>query len=160
MRKYKSQPFRLIKIKNIAFSFLVDTDCKYNLLTPCFVDFFSEEYPPSYETIEFHARLNLNFPTQEAPIKTPLYLFEEVFQKRKGIKRIKCKDGINRGCESVICNFEYNGKAYSELFYIDQSLCSHCTSKEKMFSGILGTAFLKKHKWIIDFENLEIYNSK
>ena len=156
MEKFKAQPMILIQVKGIGFTFLVDTSCKYNLLAPCLVDFFHEEYPASQERIKSHEWLNLNFTSPEAPIKTPLYLFREVFQKREGIKKVRCKNGVIMGCESTILKFEYNGKTYSELFYIDQSLCPYCTSKEKMFSGVLGTNFLKKHKWIIDFNKLEI----
>ena len=156
MEKFKAQPIILIQVKGMGFTFLVDTSYKYNLLTSCFVDFFHEEYPASREKIEFHERLNLHFPSTENPIKTPLYLFRDVFQKREGVKRIKCKNGAIMGYESTIFNFEYNGKAYSELFYIDLNLCSYYTSQEKMFSGVLGTNFLKKHKWIIDFNKLEI----
>ncbi|WP_320974158.1 hypothetical protein [Dysgonomonas capnocytophagoides] len=153
MEKFKDQPIILIQVKGMGFSVLVDTSYRYNLLAPYFIDFFHEKHPASPKTIEFHEWLNFNFPTQEAPIKTSLYLFEDIFQKQEGIKRIKCKDNISRGCESVIFNYEYNGKAYSELFYIDQSLCSYNVSK---ISGILGTNFLKKHKWIIDFNKQEI----
>lgn len=156
MEKFKDQPIILIQVKGMGFTFLVDTSYKYNLLTSCFVDFFHEEYPASPEWIESHEWLNSHFPTSEDPIKTPPYLFRDVFQKREGIKRIKCKNGAIMGCESTIFNFECNGKVYSELFYIDPSLCSYCNSKEKMFSGVLGTNFLKKHKWIIDFNKLEI----
>lgn len=140
----------------MGFTFLVDTSSKYNLLAPCFMDFFHEEYPASPETVESHEWLNLNFPTPEDPIKTPLYLFTDVFKRKQGIRKIKCKDGINRGCGSATLKFEHNGKTYSELFYIDQSLCSHCTPKSQI-SGILGTGFLKKHKWIIDFDKQTIY---
>ena len=156
MEKFKAQPDILIQVKGMGFTFLVDTSYKYNLLTSCFVDFFHEEYPASPERIEFHERLNLNFPTTENPIKIPLYLFQDIFQKREGIKRVKCKNGAIMGCKSTIFNFEYNGKAYSELFYIDPSLCFYCPSKQNMFAGVLGTNFLKKHKWIIDFNKLEI----
>lgn len=156
MEEFKAQPDIFIQVKGMGFTFLLDTSYKYNLLTSCFVDFFHEEYPPSQERIEFHKRLKSHFSTTDSPIEIPLYLFRDVFQKREGIKRIKCKNGAIMGCESTIFNFECNGKAYSELFYIDLSLCSYCTSKEKIFSGVLGTNFLKKHKWIIDFNKLEI----
>lgn len=155
MKKFKNQPDILIQVKDIGFTFSVDTSYKYNLLAPCFVDFFQEEYPASQERIESHEWLNLNFPTPENPIKTPLYLFGDVFQRREGTKRIKCKNGTIMGCKSIIFNFEYNEKAYSELFYIDSSLCSYCTAKHKI-AGILGTNFLKEHKWIIDFNKLEL----
>lgn len=154
MERIKNQPNILIQVKGIGFTFLVDTSYKYNLLTPCFIDFFHEKHPPSPKMIESHEWLNLNFPTPEKPIKTPLYLFREVFQKREGIKKVRCKNGVIMGCESTILKFEYNGKPYSELFYIDQSLCSYCTIKKNKFSGVLGTNFLKKHKWIIDFNKL------
>ena len=146
MKTFKDQSSILIQVKSMGFTFLVDASCKYNLVTPCFVDFFHEEYPPSLETIESHKWLNLNYPTPKEPIQTSLYLFTDVFQRKKGIKKIKCKDGINRGCESVSLKFEYDGKSYSKLFYIDQSLCSYCVPKNKI-SGILGAGFLRKHKW-------------
>lgn len=135
MEKFKNQTIIFIQVKGIGFTFLVDISSKYNSLTPCFTDFFYEEYPSSQQTTAFHDWANLNFPTSEEPIQTPLYLFTNVFQKKEGIKKIKCKDGINRGCEQVILKFEYDGKSYSELFYIAPSLCSYCTSKSKMFRG-------------------------
>ena len=104
MEKFKDQPIILIQVKGMGFSVLVDTSYRYNLLAPYFIDFFHEKHPASPKTIEFHEWLNFNFPTQEAPIKTSLYLFEDIFQKQEGIKRIKCKDNISRGCESVIFN--------------------------------------------------------
>ena len=152
MEKFKSQPHILIQVKGVGFTFLVDTSCKYNLVTPCFVDFFHEEYPPSQERLEYIERVNSHLP-EEHPMRMPLYNFVDVFHRGKGVKKIKCKDGINRGCESITLEFVCNGKSYSELFYIDQSLCSFCTPKNQL-SGLLGTEFLKRHKWIIDFNNL------
>lgn len=158
MKDFEDQPLIFIQVNKIGFVFLVDTSCKYNLLTPCFVDFFFEEYPPSSKRIELYESLNSNFPTSEKPIHSPMYLYEGTLKRLQGIKKMKCKDGINRGCESATLAFEYKGKTYTELFYIDQSLCSFCTSRSKMFSGVLGTRFLKKHKWNIDFNKFEINN--
>lgn len=155
MEIFKNQPKIFIQVKGIGASFLVDTSYRYNLLAPCFVDFFREEYPPSQERIESHEKLNLIFPTSEKHTQTHPYLFTDVFKRKEGVGKIKCKDGINRGCESVTLKFEHDEKSYSGLFYIDQSLCSYCTPKNKV-AGILGTDFLKKHKWIIDFNKLEI----
>lgn len=45
-------------------------------------------------------------------------------------------------------------KAYSKLFYIDPSLCFYCTSKNKIFAGVLGINFLKRHKWTIDLKKI------
>lgn len=136
-----------IQVEGIGFTFGVDTMSKYNFVSPCFVDFFHEEYLPSQEKLESS---QIKIPTSEDPISTPLYLFTDVFKREKGIKKIRCKDGENKGCESVTLKFECDGKRYSELFYIDQSLCKFCTPKNRI-SGILGIDFLKKHKWCIDF---------
>ena len=152
MEKFKAQPTILIQVKGIGFTFLVDTSCKYNLLTPCFEDFFCEYCYLSLEGTEFYNLLNNN---PEIPIKGILEVFTGVIKKKEGIKKVKCKNGVTMGCKSTILKFEYNGKTYSELFYIDSSLCSYCTPKKK-FYGVLGTNFLKKHKWIIDFNKLEI----
>ena len=59
------------------------------------------------------------------------------------------------GCESIKVKFQYEGKDCSETFYIDQSLCTYCKTKEKV-GGILGIHFLKKHKFVIDFNKQEI----
>lgn len=155
MERFKKRPTIFIQVKGMGFTFLIDTSSEYNLLTPCLTDFFYEEYPPSQQKIELHDWINSNFPIPEEPIQTPLYLFADVFQRKESIKKIKCKDGINRGCELVALKFEHDNKSYSELFYIDHSLCSYCTSKNKI-AGILGTNFLKRHKWVIDFKNQEI----
>lgn len=153
MDRFKKHPTIFIQVKGIGFIFLIDTSSKYNLLAPCFADFFYEKYPSSRERMEYDW-VNPN-PTQEEPIQTPLYLFTDVFQRKEGIEKIKCKDGINRGCEQIVLKFEHDNKSYSESFYIDHSLCSYCNSKNKV-AGILGINFLKKHKWSIDFKRLEI----
>ena len=87
MENFKNQAIVFIQVKGIGFTFSVDTMSKHNLVSPCFVDFVHEENPPSQERLEFHEKLNLNFPTLEVPIQTSLYLFEDVFKKRKGIKK-------------------------------------------------------------------------
>ena len=156
MEKFKNRLVIFIQVKGMGFTFLIDTSSKYNLLAPCFADFFYEEYPSSRERMECDDWVNPN-PTQEESKQAPLYLFTDVFHRKGGIKKIKCKDGINRGCEQVILKFEHDSKSYSELFYVDHSLCSYCTSKNKI-AGILGINFLKKHKWVIDFSKLELRN--
>lgn len=154
-----------IQVKGIGFTFLIDKKIKYSMISPTFLNFFKEKYPPTEEEYQAN-QMAVEKIMRESKDAFPIlpenlkqYFFKDVY-KITGCKVVRCSNNKLRKCKSIIFNFEYNGKAYSELFYIDQSLCSHCTSKEKMFSGILGTAFLKKHKWIIDFENLEIYNSK
>lgn len=155
MERFKNHPTIFIQVKGMGFTFLIDTSSRYNLLAPCFADFFYEEYPSSREKMECDDWVNPNLPTQEKQMQAPLYLFVDVFQRKEGIKKIKCKDGISRGCEQVVLKFEHDNKSYSELFYVDHSLCSYCTSKNKI-SGILGINFLKKHKWTIDFSKLEL----
>lgn len=82
-------------------------------------------------------------------------LFSDVVQRQNDIKRIRCKNGIMAGCESIRVKFQYESKDYSETFYIDQSLCTYCKTKDKV-GGILGIHFLKKHKFVIDFNKQEI----
>lgn len=49
------------------------------------------------------------------------------------------------GCESIRLKFKYDEKNYSAIFYIDQSLCARCKSKNND-TGILGANFIKKAK--------------
>lgn len=139
MNKFKNRPEVLSHVKSVGFNFLLDTSIKYNLLAHCYVDFFTIE--PSSDTDECFAGI-------------PIPSLDDVFE-HIGNKKIRCKDGINRVLDMVKFNFDYEDRAYSEIFYIDSSICTSFTKKMHA-SGILGTDFLKKHKFTIDFNNMTI----
>ncbi|WP_068690313.1 hypothetical protein [Culturomica massiliensis] len=143
----------LINISNLHFTFLLNSKIKHNLISPFFLSFFKEKYPPTEEGYQAN-QMAVEKIIRESGEAFPIfpenlkhYFFKDVY-KKAGCKVVKCSNNKLRKCKSVIFNFEYNGRAYSELFYIDQSLYS-CSS-------ILRSRFLKKHKWIIDFNKLEI----
>lgn len=152
--KFKDRPTICIQVNGIGFVFLLDTSIKYNLLDPCFVEFFYEEYPTSEEEYETNQKKVEEFYRQNPPF-TPLhdnlkhFFFKGVYEK-VGEKRIRCKDGVSRITEIVQFNFEYENKHYYELFCIDNSLCTYFMPKNKV-AGILGYDFLKKYKWDINF---------
>lgn len=149
MEKFKDYPTILITVKGIGFDFLLDTSCKHNLCTPCFADYFNADPFVSLHLVEEKE-------TDESLSTEPYQpLFSDVVQRQNDIKKIRCKNGIMAGCESIKVKFQYEGKDCSETFYIDQSLCTYCKTKEKV-GGILGIHFLKKHKFVIDFNKQEI----
>ena len=149
MEKSKDYPTILITIKGMGFVFLLDTSCKHNLCTPCFADFFQCGSPCALPLVEEKE-------TDDSLSTEPYQpFFGDVVQRQNNIKRIRCKNGVMAGCESIKVKFQYEGKDCSETFYIDQSLCIYCKTKDKA-GGILGIHFLKKHKFIINFNTLEI----
>ncbi|MCL2561934.1 MAG: hypothetical protein FWE10_06415 [Rikenellaceae bacterium] len=121
-----------------GFTFLIDTSVRHNLIDPCFFEeWINSALIPAIENSECII--------EHYPVFPPPH-------EKKGIKRIVCKDGIKRVCETVKLDFTIDERKYSELFAIDPSMCQYFNSrKSKQIAGILGNDFLKKYKWILDY---------
>lgn len=151
----------LVQVKRMNFSFLIDTSIKYNLMEPCFLELFHEEYPPlplpllveRQRIVDEYKKLSDDaFPI--LPNGMPDYLFLGVYNE-VGTRKIRCKDGVSRLTKTVQFNFDIKDESYSELFCIDKSLCTYFTKKNQVVA-ILGTEFLSRHGWIVDFKNKTI----
>lgn len=116
-----------ITVKNIGFTIFHDMARVQHLINPAFLSFFHEDYPPTEE--EYNANQNAveefmknsknAFPVLPPPLK--MYYFKGVYTIT-GHGVAKCSDNKLRWCRTVHFAFEYNGKLYNELFYIDKSL--------------------------------------
>jgi hypothetical protein len=131
---------------NCRFPLVIDTSVRHNLLDPCFFEEWID-YTPA-PAISDNPR-SLKFYAEPAPPP----------HENTGTKRVTCKDGVMRVCRMTKIDFPVtNGKDFSEdcseLFAIDPSLCGFFNLKnEKVAAGVLGTDFLKKHKWVLDFSD-------
>lgn len=143
MVKFSKIPDILIEVNGIGFTFLLDTGCRHNLLTPCFNDLI----------IDFHC-LGKEPESKEFGLTYPTLNLSNNLKKMDR-KKVVCRDGLKRGIELVELCFDCDNKKYSEVFYIDPSLCNYCTQKNRI-SGVLGSDFMKRHKWSIDFRKMEI----
>lgn len=141
--KFSKIPDIFIEVNGMGFTFLLDTGCRHNLLTPCFNDFIIDLECLGKEPES--KKFGLIYP--------PWNLYSNL--KRMERRKVVCRDGLKRGIESVELYFDCDNKKYSEVFYIDPSLCNYC-NKKNIISGVLGSDFMKKHKWSIDFMKMEI----
>ena len=132
--------------------FLIDTSVRYNLLDPVFFK----------EWVDFSPYPKINDDDNECyPIP---------HEKLKG-EKIICKDGIKRICKRVKLKFilrDNHAKTceYEEIFHIDSALCQFYNGihiKElddteyfiKSYIGVLGSDFLRKYQWIIDYSEMK-----
>lgn len=116
-----------ITVKGIGFTIFQDRTRKHNLISPAFLSFFREDYPPSEEeyldnqrAVETIVRNSKEaFPVLPPHLKR--YCFKDVFNVvGHGITR--CSDNKLRWYRTIQFSFEYNCQTYKQLFYIDKSL--------------------------------------
>lgn len=146
---YKNYGLPLIFIQvtegnGLGFEFLIDTTTKYNWIDPELINFFSI----SSDTISLDK-------TSIEALGLPLNPFEGVL-KELGSQRIICKDGSRKEVDKFRFNFSFEGKGYSEEFFISNTTGLFHKNKKAQVVAILGGDFLRKNKWVIDYNNLLI----
>lgn len=138
MTKRKDEVEVFIQLRRIGFTFLLDKRMKHNLMNPCFLNFFKEEYPATDEEYQANqiAVEKLMKESEEAfpilPEHLKFYFFKDVY-KEVGYGVVRCSDDKLRRCKAVKFNFEFEGHSYSELFFIDKSF--------EEYNAILGSFF-------------------
>ncbi|MEA4981545.1 MAG: hypothetical protein VB066_02400 [Paludibacter sp.] len=148
---YKNYGLPLIFIQvtkgsDLGFEFLIDTTTKYNWIDPELINFFSI----SSDTV------SLDKSSIEA-LGLPLNPFDGVL-KELGSQKIICKDGKKKEVDKFRFNFNIEGKCYSEEFFISNTTGLFNKIKGAQVVAILGGDFLKKNKWVIDYEKLLIFS--
>ena len=147
-------PDVFVKIGHIGWYFLLDTSVGYNLLDPCYFKEWMNytPYPVTWSGIE-------------------RYITPPPHEKLRG-QKIICKDGMERVCKRVKFNFalcadlETKIYDYEEIFHLDPGLCKfynsiyvkplfHDAYFSKRYIGVLGTDFLRKHRWVLDYSEME-----
>ena len=128
--------FSILPKHNFGFHFLIDTSVRRNLMDWTFSEEWVNEMPRYMES-KAH----------------PPY---EFLRREKVI----CKDGREKVCPVFLFFFTLkDGMGRSqrccEPFATDKSLGRYfnISKEEKLVAGVLGTDFLKKHKWILDFNS-------
>ena len=127
----------LLLIRGIGFSFDVEPKQKYSFVNPALLEFFEgvNRPIPKEERIpeeEYEALM------KSGPYDAPLYFDKEVYSVL-GHKWIWRK-GLFRRYNGVRLNFEYEGKVYSETFYVLRRVSNH------NIAGVLGRDFNNKLK--------------
>lgn len=151
------KPKVLFHVKGMGFDLLLDTSVKHNLIDPGFLEFwFKEDYPPiPHELILENQRKAEEFwrecrdPFASLPEGMNYYPFYGIYEE-VGVKKIRCKDGRIRTTQTIHFNFEIEGKSFSELFCVDESLWPYFT-KNNQVVAILGTDFMTKHSIMLEF---------
>jgi hypothetical protein len=135
------------------YPFAIDTSVKHNLIHGCFLKDFEDPVGISFEKA---ISTNMRYWELATEMGTPFhddipyYPYYGVFEDLEE-KRIKGKDGVSKNSKLLQFNFLIDDDAFSECFFVDESLCTYSKGKHQV-QGILGLDFLKKHKWVIDFE--------
>ena len=128
-------------MKGFGFEFLIDTTTKYNWIRPDFIEFF---------TIEPETLVAFNADEIDISVLNDVFKNQGTFNAR--IKNNECKE-----FEKVNFNFRHEGITYSEMFLINPTLDVFDKHQEVQIVGILSGKFLKRNKWVIDYNQLLIY---
>jgi len=150
-------PRNLLLNADMLYPFAIDTSINHNLIHGCLLKDFESPVGITYEqmlTANKHYWQIVSDKNDFIHKESPLYLRFGVFEK-VGEKKVKCKDGIKRMTEEIKFNFFIDGDEYNEIFYVDEGMCKYTRGRSQVH-GILGLSFLKKHKWVIDFEKQSV----
>ncbi|MBD8388845.1 hypothetical protein [Dysgonomonas sp. BGC7] len=127
-----NQTILLVSIGNMGFLFSKASNLECNLISPCLVQFITNNQ--SIREINSFFKLT--------GIENPedyIHLSEQKYVK-KGEKEIYYKKGQKRKMEEIELTFKLNNKTYTDLFYIDENLDNHLMEGKRIV-GLLRRDF-------------------
>jgi len=135
-------------LSTLSFNVLIDTSIRHNLIESSFIYL---EVNEDYDTYIEDENYQGNFIHSEVSI----CLFRDYFEKL-GTHEIIGKDRVIQTVDKLNFNFEFKGEKYSEIvsvvdLYHDYNTRYHI--KKGLIDVVLGSDFLVKHNWIIDYKN-------
>jgi len=151
LRSLKKDGLPILKINllsTLSFNVLIDTSIQHNLIESSFIYLeVNEDYDTYFEDENYQG----NF----IPSEVNICLFRDYFEKL-GTHEIIGKDGVIQTVDKLNFNFEFKGEKYSEIvsvvdLYHDYNTRYHI--KKGLIDVVLGSDFLVKHNWIIDYKN-------
>ena len=135
-------------LSTLSFNVLIDTSIRHNLIESSFIYLeVNEDYDTYFEDENYQG----NF----IPSEVNICLFRDYFEKL-GTHEIIGKDRVIQTVDKLNFNFEFKGEKYSEIvsvvdLYHDYNTRYHI--KKGLIDVVLGSDFLVKHNWIIDYKN-------
>lgn len=153
-RSLKKDGLLILKInllRDLSFNVMIDTSVKYNLIESNFIYFqVNEDYDTYFE--------DQNYQGNFIPSEINICLFKDFFEKL-GTHEIVGDDGVIQIVDKLNFNFEFKGEKYSEIvsvvdLYHGYNKRYHI--KKGSIDVVLGSDFLAKHNWIIDYKKLTL----
>ena len=139
---------RINLLRTLSFDVLIDTSIRHNLIESNFIYYqVNEDYDTYYEDENYQG----NFKQSEVYI----CLFKDFFEKL-GTHEIVGKNGVKQTVDKINFNFEFKGEKYSEIFSVVEFYNTRYHIKNKNIDVVLGSDFLVKHNWIIDYKKLTL----
>jgi hypothetical protein len=142
--------FKINLLRTLSFNVLIDTGIKHNLIDPSFIYFQVYEDYDTYIEDE-------NYIGNTTPNHNYVYLFKDFFEKL-GTHEVIGKNGIKQYVDKINFKFEFKGETFTDLFSVVEINSTHYFSKGRNIDVVLGTDFLIKHNWIIDYNKKVIYS--
>ena len=141
------QGLPLLKInllRTLSFNALIDMSISHNLIDSNFIFFKVDE--------DFYTCIDEN--TDASP-KPKMYLFKDFF-KKLGTYEITGKDEVKQTVDKIEFNFKLQDKSYAEIFSVIEFNQSFYNTKDVNIDVVLGSDFIIKYKWIIDYNKQAI----
>jgi len=152
LKKHELPMLRIKLLRTLCFDVLIDTSIKHNLIDPNFIYFEVKEDFYTYVEDE-------NYIGNSTPSIGNMHLFKDFFQKLS-IQEIIGKDGVKQSLDKLNFNFELKGEKYSDSFFVINLNSTSYNIPNVNIDAVLGTDFLSKHKWIIDYKKKVIYTPR
>jgi len=150
LKKYGLPMLKINLLRELSFNVLINTGIRYNLIDPSYIYFKVNEDYDTYIEDE-------NYIGNTTPNLNSVYLFKDFFEKL-GTQEILGKDGVKQSVDKLNFKFEFKGETLTDLFSVVEINSPHYFSKGRNIDVVLGTDFLIKYNWIIDYNKKVIYS--
>jgi len=150
LKKHGLPMLRIKLLRTLCFDVLIDTSIKHNLIDPNFIYFeVRDDYYTYFE--------DENYIGNSIPSTVNMYLFKDFFEKL-ATQEVIGKDGVKQSVDKLNFKFEFKGETLTDLFSVVEINSTPYFSKGRNIDVVLGTNFLMKYNWIIDYKKKVIYS--
>lgn len=144
LKKHGLPMLRIKLLGTLCFDVLIDPSISYNLIDPNFIYFDVDE--DFYTCIDGHP---------DTLLKPKMHLFKDFFEIIGSHEMID-KDGAKQTVDKISFNFEFKDESYSEIYSVVELKNTSYNIKNVSIDVVLGSDFLLKHNWIIDYKKLTL----
>ena len=131
-------------LRSLCFDVLIDPSISYNLIDPNFIFFEVDE--------DFYTCID---GSPDTLLKPKMHLFKDFFEVIVSNEMIG-KDGVIQTVDKINFNFEFMDESYSEIYSVVELKNTRYNNKNVSLDVVLGSDFLLKHNWIIDYKKLTL----
>jgi len=139
LEKHGLPMLKINLLRTLGFDVIIDMSIRDNLIDPNFIYFEVDE--------DFYTCMDEDV---DSSLKPKMYLFNDFFRKLE-VHTIIRKDGVKQRADKIEFTFKLQGESYTDIFSVIKLQASLYRLKDVNIDVVLGSDFILKHKWSIDY---------